>query len=50
MEALWRRIVFNIMIFITDDHLRNHGLLYGFFSMKSFTGCIESAVIATPTR
>jgi serine/threonine-protein kinase HipA len=28
MEALWRRIVFNIMISITDDHLRNHGLLY----------------------
>jgi serine/threonine-protein kinase HipA len=25
---LWRRIVFNIMISNTDDHLRNHGLLY----------------------
>lgn len=25
---LWRRIVFNIMIANTDDHLRNHGFLY----------------------
>ncbi|MDP2193570.1 MAG: type II toxin-antitoxin system HipA family toxin [Alphaproteobacteria bacterium] len=28
MHALWRRIVFNIMIANTDDHLRNHGFLY----------------------
>jgi serine/threonine-protein kinase HipA len=28
MEALWRRIIFNIMISNTDDHLRNHGFLY----------------------
>jgi serine/threonine-protein kinase HipA len=28
MEALWRRIVFNILISNTDDHLRNHGFLY----------------------
>lgn len=28
LEALWRRIVFNIMINNTDDHLRNHGFLY----------------------
>jgi serine/threonine-protein kinase HipA len=28
MEALWRRIVFNILISSTDDHLRNHGFLY----------------------
>jgi serine/threonine-protein kinase HipA len=28
MEALWRRLVFNIMISNTDDHLRNHGFLY----------------------
>ncbi|MEN9856484.1 MAG: hypothetical protein RL186_516 [Pseudomonadota bacterium] len=26
---LWRRIVFSIMIANTDDHLRNHGFLYG---------------------
>jgi serine/threonine-protein kinase HipA len=28
MEQLWRRIVFNILISNTDDHLRNHGFLY----------------------
>jgi serine/threonine-protein kinase HipA len=28
MHALWRRIVFNIMISNTDDHLRNHGFLW----------------------
>ncbi len=28
MHALWRRIVFNVMISNTDDHLRNHGFLY----------------------
>jgi serine/threonine-protein kinase HipA len=28
MESLWRRIVFNILISNTDDHLRNHGFLY----------------------
>lgn len=28
MRALWRRIVFNIMIANTDDHLRNHAFLY----------------------
>ena len=28
MHALWRRIVFNILISNTDDHLRNHGFLY----------------------
>jgi serine/threonine-protein kinase HipA len=28
MEALWRRIVFNILISNTNDHLRNHGFLY----------------------
>ena len=28
MEALWRRLVFNIVISNTDDHLRNHGFLY----------------------
>jgi serine/threonine-protein kinase HipA len=25
---LWRRIVFNILISNTDDHVRNHGFLY----------------------
>ena len=28
IEAMWRRLVFNILISNTDDHLRNHGLLY----------------------
>jgi serine/threonine-protein kinase HipA len=28
MQDLWRRIVFNILISNTDDHLRNHGFLY----------------------
>jgi len=27
LEQLWRRIVFNIAITNTDDHLRNHGFL-----------------------
>lgn len=28
MHALWRRIVFTVLISNTDDHLRNHGFLY----------------------
>ena len=28
MHELWRRIVFNILVSNTDDHLRNHGFLY----------------------
>jgi serine/threonine-protein kinase HipA len=28
MEKLWRRVVFNILISNTDDHMRNHGFLY----------------------
>ncbi len=28
MQALWRRLLFNILISNTDDHLRNHGFLY----------------------
>jgi hypothetical protein len=28
MKALWRRLVFDILISNTDDHLRNHGFLY----------------------
>lgn len=28
MHALWRRIVFSIMISNTDDHLRNHGFVH----------------------
>lgn len=28
MRAVWRRIVFSILISNTDDHLRNHGFLW----------------------
>lgn len=28
IRGLWRRIVFNILVSNTDDHLRNHGFLY----------------------
>jgi serine/threonine-protein kinase HipA len=28
IQALWRRIVFSVLISNTDDHLRNHGFLY----------------------
>jgi serine/threonine-protein kinase HipA len=28
IQALWRRIVFNILVSNTDDHLRNHGFLH----------------------
>ncbi len=27
-QALWRRIVFSLLISNTDDHLRNHGFIY----------------------
>jgi|TARA_Y100000385_G_scaffold176416_1_gene182310 serine/threonine-protein kinase HipA len=29
LAELWKRIVFNICIHNTDDHLRNHGFLFG---------------------
>ena len=28
LEELWRRIVFNVLISNTDDHMRNHAFLY----------------------
>ncbi|MEX0692273.1 MAG: HipA domain-containing protein [Gemmatimonadales bacterium] len=28
VRQLWRRMVFNVLIANTDDHLRNHGVLY----------------------
>lgn len=28
LEELWRRIIFNVLISNTDDHLRNHGFIY----------------------
>ncbi|MGH2612820.1 MAG: type II toxin-antitoxin system HipA family toxin, partial [Rhabdochlamydiaceae bacterium] len=32
LEALWRRIVFNVLISNVDDHLRNHAFLYSDFA------------------
>ena len=29
LEQLWRRIVFSIAVSNTDDHLRNHGFIFG---------------------
>ncbi len=28
LRELWRRLVFNVLVSNTDDHLRNHGFLY----------------------
>jgi len=28
LAELWRRMVFNIAVSNTDDHLRNHGFIY----------------------
>lgn len=28
LRELWRRLVFNILVSNTDDHLRNHGFLH----------------------
>lgn len=28
LAQLWRRIIFNIAVSNTDDHLRNHGFIY----------------------
>ena len=28
LEALWRRMIFNVLISNVDDHLRNHGFLW----------------------
>lgn len=42
---LWRRIVFNILISNTDDHLRNHGFLYAGAS----GWCLSPAYDMNPT-
>lgn len=45
LEQLWRRIVFNIAVSNTDDHLRNHGFM-GYLQSKvgnPFSSlCLES--------
>ncbi len=44
MHALWRRIIFNILISNTDDHLRNHGFLY----VDSAGWCLSPAYDLNP--
>ncbi len=44
MHALWRRIIFNILISNTDDHLRNHGFLY----VDSSGWCLSPAYDLNP--
>jgi len=34
LQELWKRIVFNICVKNTDDHLRNHGFLLGKYGWK----------------
>lgn len=44
-KALWRRIIFTVLISNTDDHLRNHGFLY-----KRHKGwCLSPAYDINPT-
>ena len=45
LEALWRRIVFNVLISNVDDHLRNHAFLY-----SGLAGwCLSPAYDLNPT-
>lgn len=44
MRRLWRRIVLNILISNTDDHLRNHGFLYN----NSAGWCLSPAYDINP--
>lgn len=44
LEQLWRRIVFNILISNTDDHLRNHG-----FILTSGGWCLSPAFDINPS-
>ena len=39
---LWRRIVFNMAVSNTDDHLRNHGFILCFFTFKYTHECVYS--------
>ena len=45
LEALWRRIIFNILISNVDDHLRNHAFLYSGLS----GWCLAPAYDLNPT-
>ena len=44
IKELWRRLVFNILISNTDDHLRNHGFLY-----NGMGWCLSPAYDMNPT-
>lgn len=57
LEALWRRIVFNILTSNTDDHLRNHGFLYSgpegwtlapAFDLNPVPRTVSPRVLSTP--
>ena len=45
LAQLWRRIVFNVLISNTDDHLRNHGFLYE----GQLGWCLSPAYDVNPT-
>lgn len=57
LEALWRRIVFNVLVSNTDDHLRNHGFLYSgprgwtlspVFDLNPVPRTVSPRVLSTP--
>ena len=45
LRELWRRLVFNVLISNTDDHLRNHGFLYA----GAGSWCLSPAYDINPT-
>ena len=45
LNKLWNRIVFNVCISNTDDHLRNHGFL-----LTDAVGCFRRLMISTQAR
>ncbi len=49
MKQLWRRIVFNVLISNTDDHLRNHGFLYENQSKNGWGWRLSPAYDLNPT-
>jgi len=49
MKQLWRRIVFNVLISNTDDHLRNHGFLYESQNKNSWGWRLSPAYDLNPT-
>ncbi|MBL6665080.1 MAG: type II toxin-antitoxin system HipA family toxin [Rickettsiales bacterium] len=49
MKQLWRRIVFNVLISNTDDHLRNHGFLYESHGKNGWGWRLSPAYDLNPT-